>query len=232
MAQEIKTIAFPMKMAGINMGTVNCYLITSGGGYLLIDTAFPNKRAALEKALESAGCHPGNLKLVVITHGDLDHTGNCAYLQKQYGARIAIHRYEAGVVERGDASLSRATPPLLTRIIGAVILRALSFLSRFGTFERFSPDLFVDEGSDLAEYGFAAKVVHLPGHSRGSVGILTPDGALFCGDLLWNMRKPGVHSIADDPAAMKASLEKLRSLGINTIYPGHGKPFTMDLLPR
>jgi hypothetical protein len=34
----------------------------------------------------------------------------------------------------------------------------------------------------------------------------------------------------DDAAAANASVEKLRSLEINTLYPGHGQPFTLDTL--
>jgi glyoxylase-like metal-dependent hydrolase (beta-lactamase superfamily II) len=33
----------------------------------------------------------------------------------------------------------------------------------------------------------------------------------------------------DDLAAAKASVEKLRGLEIHTVYPGHGKPFPMEL---
>ena len=42
----------------------------------------------IEEAFENAGCKPGDLKLVIITHGDLDHTGNCAFLQNKYRTRM------------------------------------------------------------------------------------------------------------------------------------------------
>ncbi len=223
-------IEFPMRLAGINLGTANCYLLKNNSGYLLIDTGFPSVRTALDKELESAGCRPGNLKLIVITHADLDHIGSCAYLRQKYGAKIAIHPCEAGAAERGDASLSRKRPPFLVRLIGGVILHALAALSGFGRAEPFAPDFTVDDGYDLAGYGFDAKVVHLPGHSRGSIGIVTTAGDLFCGDLFWNMSKPGPHSIMDDRTAWQASVEKLKAMNIHTVYPGHGKPFPMDAL--
>ena len=228
MPQEIKTITFPMQAGIINMGVTNCYLLKAADSYLLIDTAFANKRAELVKELDSAGCRPGNLKLIVITHADLDHTGNGAYLRQNYGAKIGIHRYEAGVIENGDSSLSRRKRPLHERILGGIILGVLSLFFRFGNFERFSADVCVDDGDDLSAYGFDGKVIHLPGHSRGSIGILTSAGDLFCGDLLWNMSKPGAHSLVDDATEMRASIQRLKSLGIKTIYPGHGQPFSMD----
>ena len=90
--------------------------------------------------------------------------------------------------------------------------------------------MYVDEGYDLSEYGLDAKVLHLPGHSKGSIGILTADGDLFCGDLFENRDKPVLSSIMDDLAAAKASVEKLKGLEVGTVYPGHGKPFSMEEL--
>jgi glyoxylase-like metal-dependent hydrolase (beta-lactamase superfamily II) len=228
MAQEIKSIEFPMRLAGIRMGTVNSYLIKTETGYILIDTGSPSRRADLEKELQNAGCRPGNLRLIVMTHGDQDHTGNGAYLREKYGAKIAMHRDESGVVENGDDTLSRRRRSLLRRVFSRFVLELLSVLGMSGKFERFSPDFTIDEGYDFSEYGFDAKVLHIPGHSKGSIGILTTDGDLFCGDLLWNRRRPGTHSIVDDQADLKASLERLKSMRINMVYPGHGKPFSME----
>jgi len=145
-----------------------------------------------------------------MTHGDLDHTGNGAYLRRQYHAKIAMHRDESAVTENGDDTLSRGKMTLLRRAFSKITIKVLSLLLRPGRFERFSPDLTVDDGSDLSGYGLDAKVVHLPGHSRGSIGILTADGVLFCGDLLWNMRRPETHPIVDDQAELKASVERLK----------------------
>jgi hydroxyacylglutathione hydrolase len=81
----------------------------------------------------------------------------------------------------------------------------------------------------LCEYGFDAQVLHLPGHSNGSIGVLTGSFDLFCGDLLRNWGKPAPGFGIFDPVGFKASIEKLKSLKITTVYPGHGKPFPMEL---
>jgi glyoxylase-like metal-dependent hydrolase (beta-lactamase superfamily II) len=39
-----------------------------------------------------------------------------------------------------------------------------------------------------------------------------------------------LNSLMDDPAAAAASLARLESLKIGTVYPGHGQPFAMELL--
>ena len=216
MSTEIKTIV--TKRFGIK---ANCYLIKADLGYILIDTGWSNKCTDLEKELESAGCNPGKLKLIILTHGDFDHTGNCAYLRKKFSTKIAMHYDDSGIVERGDMFWNRKKSSILIRIIVNVFLG----LSQA---ERFKPDLTIDEGYDLSESGFDAKVLHLPGHSKGSIGILTAGGDLFCGDLFMNMNQPTPTSLVDDSTELKVSIEKLKSLKISTVYPGHGKPFPMN----
>ncbi len=103
---------------------------------------------------------------------------------------------------------------------------------RFGKAERCTPDLYLEDGDGLSEYGFDAKIISIPGHSKGSIGILTAVGALFCGDLFENLNKPMLNSIMDDLATANASVEKLKGLQINTVYPGHGKPFLMKLYTK
>ena len=219
MPQEIKTISLllPYKLGG-----VNCYLIKTDIGYILIDTGCSNKRTDLEKELESASCKPGNLKVIVLTHGDFDHAGNAAYLRKKFGTRIAMHYDDSGMVERGNMFWNRKKSNILIKMIAPILFR-------FGKSQRFKPDSYIGDGDDLSEHGFDAKILHIPGHSKGSIGILTSGGDLFCGDLLENTDKPDLNSIMDDRTAANASVEKLKSLEINTVYPGHGKLFPMDM---
>lgn len=222
MSQEIKTISL---LLPYKIGTVNCYLIKNGTDYILIDTGCSDRRTDLEKELESAGCRPGNLKLIVITHGDFDHTGNAAYLRKRLGTRIAMHYDDLGMVERGDMFWNRGKGNFLFRTM-------VPILFGFGKSDRFEPDLYIRDGYALSEYGFDAQVLYIPGHSKGSIGILTAGGDLFCGDLLENTDKPVLNSIMDDSAAANTSVEKLKSLKVNTAYPGHGKPFPMELFTK
>lgn len=198
--------------------SVNCYLVRNGSRFVLIDTAKSGKRAVIEKELERLGCKPGNLKLIVLTHGDFDHCGNAAYLGQKFGAKITMHEADSGIVERGDMFWNRKTPNFLVRSL-------MGLLFRLGKKDRFKPDFYIKEGDNLSEYGLDAEVIELPGHSKGSVGLITEEGDLFCGDLLANVGKPDVWSIIDDPEAANASVEKVRDRQMNTVYPGHGQPF-------
>lgn len=104
---------------------------------------------------------------------------------------------------------------------------------RFGRSEKFKPDLYIEDGYDLSEFGLDAKVIHIPGHSQGSIGILTADGDLIGGDLILQSDKsdqPHLNSIIDDSAVAYTSVEKLKGLNIKTVYPGHSKSFTIDML--
>jgi hydroxyacylglutathione hydrolase len=213
--QQIRAISLSLPF---RMGSVNCYIVETDSGFVLIDTGASNRRRQLDKELESAGCRPGNLKLIILTHGDFDHTGNAAYLRRKFGARIAMHRDDAGMLERGDIFWNRKSGNLLIRAVA-------SFLFRFGRSERCSPDLYLEDGENLSRYGFDATVLHIPGHSKGSIAILTADGALFCGDLLLYKNGPVLNSIIDDRAAAQASFDRLKGLKANTVYTGHGESF-------
>jgi glyoxylase-like metal-dependent hydrolase (beta-lactamase superfamily II) len=130
------------------------------------------------------------------------------------------------MTERGDMLSNRKKPNLLVRMMFGLV----PILFGFGKSKRFTADRFVEEGYDLSAHGFDARVLRIPGHSKGSIGILTAGGDLFCGDLWENRDKPVLNSIIDDPVAANASVERLRGLGIKTVYPGHGRPFPIDSL--
>jgi len=221
MPQEIKTI---------NLGGVNAYLVKTGTSFILVDTGFADNRAVLEKEMQSAGCAPGNLNLIILTHGDIDHTGSAAYLRKKYGAKIAIHRADVEMVENARLLTDRKVTSPLLRIIQWTFKS--NFTKMMANFECFAPDLYLDEGQNLGEYGFEAGVLHIPGHTPGSIAILTASGDLFCGDTLQNYIKPQAAVIVSDVVQLAASIKRLKELPVQTVFPGHGKPFRMSLLVK
>lgn len=204
---------------------VNCYLIKTKEGYILVDTGYPNQRINIEIALDEVGVQPGDLKLILLTHGDFDHSGNCAYLREKYQSKIAMHKDDLGMVEHGDLFYSRGSRNIIIRMLVKIILPLLRMNLKKD--DQFTPDIYLKEGDDLSEYGFNARVIHLPGHSRGSIGFHTTDDNLFIGDILENNKKKGPvkASLMDNIEDFDASIDKLKSLQINTVYPGHGHPF-------
>ena len=203
---------------------MNCYLIKTEAGCFLIDTGIKKKRAQLEQELIEAGCSPGDLKLIIITHGHIDHVGNAAYLRDIHGAKIAMHGGDSAMVNSGDMFIDTQG--------GIVIGLAGAFMKMLGLsdYERFAPDIVLEDGQDLSPHGLDATVIHTPEHSEGSISIRTVEGDLFCGDLFNNTNKPEKASIIQDPEKLEASVEKIRASEYKTVYPGHGKPFRMEQL--
>ncbi len=205
----------------LKLGRVNAYLVDTGDGFVLIDTGGANARRELEAALAKAGCKPGDLRLIVITHGDFDHIGSAAILRGKYAAPIAMHPDDAGMAEKGDMFWNRKTGSRFFRLLARLLFK-------FGKENCFLADIPLRDGYRLSDYGLEATVLSIPGHSKGSIGVLCPAGDLFCGDLFDNTKTPLLNAIMDDLEAAHASLAKLNKLAIHTVYPGHGKPFAME----
>src|SRR5208283_977605 len=108
----------------LRLNTVNCFLLNADGNWLLIDTGCSINRAELGTRLEQAGCRPGHLQLIVLTHGDFDHAGNARHLREKFGSRVAMHRDDIGMVERGDMFWNRGK--------GSTLLRAAVAGTAFG----------------------------------------------------------------------------------------------------
>jgi hydroxyacylglutathione hydrolase len=213
--QDIKVLTFHY------VTDTNSYLVKTNKGYILIDTGYSTNRKDLEKQLEDSGCTPRNLKLILITHGHFDHTGNCAFLREKYGAQIAMHKGDVQRVETGDMFYNKN---IILRTLGKIMF---FFLMR-GPFEKFTPDILIEDEQDLTPYGLEAEIIHIPGHSKGSIGILTTNNDLICGDLLTNIKKPQKNTLIENQEELDASVEQITSLEIDTVYPGHGKPFPME----
>ena len=207
---------------------VNAFLVKTRDGFILIDTGLPNQWEILEKELISAGCLPDKLKLVVLTHGDFDHSGNAKKLQEKYKAKIAMHQADYLMIETGAIGKRKVKP--LSRKMKFMLF---SFLRKIGknkmNLEKFKPDIFLQDGQSLQEYGINAKVIHVPGHTKGSIVVLTDEGDLFAGDTLVNTKntRPETATIIENSNELKASLEKIQTLDTKKVYPGHGKPFLM-----
>ncbi len=209
----------------IEFGGVNCYLIKVEHGFVLVDTGYAKHRSAIDAALAKAGCD--SLKLIVLTHGDFDHAGNCAYLREKFRCKVAMHPDDVGMVEKGDMFWNRGMGRA-KRAVGSLF--TLIMRIRLDEADRFSPDIFLKDGQSVAEFGFDATVHHLPGHSKGSIGLLTADGDFFCGDFFTNVSVPKRSDLVSNRDDYSESLENIQGLDIGTVYPGHGLPFHRDAL--
>jgi len=207
----------------IDLGFVNVFLLRSRDSHILIDTGAARDWPDLERELVEAGCLPDKLKLVVLTHGDFDHAGNCAELQKKYGTKIAMHK--------GDAEMVR-TGVLVKRKSKGIIGRLLLWIGgrEVKGFTTFRPDILLEDGQVISSNGLTVKIIHTPGHTKGSIAILTDDGRLFVGDTVSNRTRPSGPPLIEDEEGFNKSITVLKQSNAHMVYPGHGKPFPFSAL--
>lgn len=228
-------------MIRIDLNGVNCYLAKSEEGFILFDTGghivmdkqFTNRREDLRKELEAAGCTEHNLHLIVLTHGDYDHAGNAAYLRMRYGAKIAMHGDDRELVENPTLPKwmeSFQYHSLVYRLVFWLLNKTITKVTQkaIDDFEPFTPNVLLNDGFDLSSYGLDATVIHVPGHTKGSIAILTKSGELIAGDTFSNHKRPSKAENAIDFKQLSMSVKKLRNFTIKTVYPGHGNPFAFE----
>ncbi len=116
---EIHTITAPFVLNT----SVNCYLVKIHEHFILIDTGVTKKRAVIETELKNLGCQLGQLKLIILTHGDFDHAGNAQYLRNKFKTQIAMHQNDSGMVEHGDMLWNRDKQNLLIRTMFKVFFK-------------------------------------------------------------------------------------------------------------
>ncbi|MBP8640930.1 MAG: MBL fold metallo-hydrolase [Oscillospiraceae bacterium] len=192
----------------------NCYLLSGEGGSVLIDTCNYKDGPGIMKRIEGK-----NVRLILLTHGHFDHVSSAMYLAKRLNVPIAMSEKDLPIIGKGEDSVLLGTTALgkLFSFFSEPVLRK----SKYSVFK---PDFFVKEGQDLKEYGVNAKILELPGHTKGSIGILTDDGGIIVGDAMFNMLRPTVARIFEDEESMRKSVDRIKSSGAKYIYVGHGKP--------
>lgn len=93
-----------------------------------------------------------------------------------------------------------------------------------------------DDGLCLKDYGISGRIIYTPGHTLGSVSVLLDSGDAFVGDLAMNKFPlrlgPRLPTVAEDRGKVKESWRKLLDLGVTTVYPAHGKPFSPEVIKK
>jgi hydroxyacylglutathione hydrolase len=193
----------------------NCYLIVEDEQLVLIDTGLPRKaKKIMAYITDNLHRKPKDLKLIILTHSHWDHTGSAQDLRKVTGTKIAAHKIEAEYIS------GRKHAPRPTGAIGLVF----KLLSPFVKVRPFEVDTVLSDGDTIA----GLRIIHVPGHTRGSIALYDPARkVLFPGDML-RYRKGTVEGPPEhfsyNMKQVRRSTEKLRSLDFDTMLGGHGGP--------
>ena len=110
------------------------------------------------------------------------------------------------------------------RGVGKVVLDTSLKVLRNTKVEKPENLIFIKDGDDLSAYGFDAKIIGMPGHTKGSIGVDVEGTHLLVGDELDNWISPATGHLYNDLDAIKNSADKIVKLGERTLYYGHGKP--------
>ncbi len=141
------------------------------------------------------------LKYIILTHGHADHIAAVKELKYKYKSKIIIHAMDNELIK--DSALNYSVQ---------MGMHAVDF----------EADIFVHDNDKIEIGDIVLNVVHTPGHTKGSICLITDD-IIFTGDTLFagSMGRTDLHGGSDDQ--MQKSLRKLKNLEKDyIILPGHG----------
>ena len=142
------------------------------------------------------------LKYILLTHCHADHIAGLKVLHGYYpSAKIVIHEYDMEGLT--DSSIN------MCDVVGV----ANNYIEA---------DIVLKDGDWIKFGGLAGKIIHTPGHTKGSICILIND-ALFTGDTLFKRMYGRTDLKTGNDEEMQMSISKILSLpGDTIVYPGHG----------
>jgi hydroxyacylglutathione hydrolase len=209
---------------GFPSRTMNVYLVRDGGGVLAFDAGIESMAGAVARAARSLG----GLTRIVLGHGHADHRGVAPALS---GVPVLCHPDEVADTE-GDGGAHYFDLSLLAPH-GRLALGTLLPVWDGGPVRKVADT--VKEGDDVA--GF--RVVHLPGHAPGLIGLWRErDRLALVSDTFYTLDpQTGLHGHARVPhrafnwntEVARDSIRKLAALRPAVAWSGHANPVTGDV---
>ena len=189
---------------------------------ILIDSGSPGDLPALERKLQKTGITLAEIELLVLTHAHFDHAGNAAAIRQRSGCKVVAHEAERAYVENGKNAVI-APYNFMAKLINP-------FMNI--PFAATEVDIAVKDPIDLNPYGANAQIIPTPGHTPGSISVITAGGEAVVGDLIGGglllgsllPDKPRYHYWIANMDEVQASLKGLFAHEIVKIHVGHGGP--------
>jgi glyoxylase-like metal-dependent hydrolase (beta-lactamase superfamily II) len=222
----------------LGKGLVNVYLLEEAGEITIIDAGAPGYWKGVHAELAAMGRAPDDVRALLLTHAHSDHIGFAERIRRERSVSVRVHPDDAPLA-RGEVKASRDPNGSGSR---GWSLRAIAGFAAFALSHgmvRVTPiaevGMFLD-GQELDVPG-APRVVHVPGHTAGSVAFHAPaHDAVFVGDafvtrnVITGRRGPHFSTMfnADHRQAV-ASLARLDGLVVQHVLPGHGDAWSGGL---
>lgn len=192
-------VSMPVGLLG-----ANCYILYDklDGDAIVIDPGGDGESILAEIEKKEL-----TVRYILVTHGHFDHIGAVKFIKEKTGGLIAIHKL--------DAENLIDTHKNLSSYMGFESIQAKA-------------DLLLEHGNVIEFGGMRCKILHTPGHSEGSISILT-SGAVFTGDTLFKGSIGRTDILGGDSKQILRSIAgRLLVLDDETIvYPGHGEKTTI-----
>ena len=172
----------------------------------------------------------GREPVLVLTHAHLDHMGSAHEFRQVWAHSLepvddptpgSLH----GPTLAAQMGLDEALPPVLLTALPHGDYDLAAYRIRPVTPTRSLAD------GDLLDLGdHVLEVLHLPGHSPGSIALLDKsDGTLFSGDVIYD--DVLLDSLTgSDQQQYARSLRRLRALPVRLVRPGHEHSFGQERL--
>jgi glyoxylase-like metal-dependent hydrolase (beta-lactamase superfamily II) len=211
---------------------VNSYLVEDGGLVTIIDAGLPGYWSDLTRELGAMGRSLDNVRAVVLTHGDTDHIGFAERIHRERGVPVYVHELDAARA-RGEVKkpMSSWGPVKLGPLMGF-----LAYTARKGGLRIPPLTEVVTFTEGTLDVPGSPRIIHVPGHTPGSVAIHVPAvDAIFMGDafttrsVLTGAEGPQPGPFTLDLKAARASLAKLDPIEATWALPGHGEPWSAGL---
>ena len=195
-------------------------VLVERGEALLVDTGLPGSAPLVWRGLRRLGVFPEQLTRVALTHFHPDHAGGLGQLAEGRNIAVSVHSSEADIIE-GTAMIPRVMPegslreraqPIISRLMG----RPVAVQQRL-------------EDGDLIPFATEVRVVHVPGHTEGSIALLLPEkGVVIVGDALQyklaRRLSPPITLGAEPARQAVLSLSKLARMEFDTLCFSHFPP--------
>lgn len=187
--------------AGPMTFTGTCAYVVGRGAVAVVDPG-PDDPAHVEAILRALDGE--RVTHILVTHTHIDHSPAAAALKRATGAKIV------------GCGPHRAARPLA---VGET-----NVLEGSGDRD-YAPDAVMADGDVVSGPGWTLRAVATPGHTANHLAFrLDEENALFSGDhvMAWSTSFVGPPDGAMAP--YMASLERVRDLGCDVFWPGHGGP--------
>jgi glyoxylase-like metal-dependent hydrolase (beta-lactamase superfamily II) len=210
----------------IGSDIVNSYLVVDGDGVTIIDAGLPRYWKLLDRELARLGLTLGDVRALILTHGDTDHIGFAARLSREKGIRAYLHPADAD-----RARLEVKKPNSGWGPVKAGPLAGFLWYSALHGGLRSHPagELQPAEDGQVLDVPGSPRIIHAPGHTPGSIAVHVPTvDALFIGDtmttrnVLTGVTGPKPAPFTLQPEQAMDSLARIGDVDATWVLPGHG----------